>query len=196
MSYLSKIFNKKVSNRVLGKKGHYSFSLIGCKLDWYEIPVLKKIASKNYPTLDNLIGLPSSHEQTKSDTILRVFVNPMTDDIKSALSLPISSLYDSNFDKLVIQQVFMSVLGELKLEGGKYEITNIDDISVGESQINAIKITGETNDDLKSTKCSENIFIPMNNFLLVFNLVLFDKDEPKRDIIEEDFKSILSSIKL
>ena len=85
MFNLSKIFNKKVLSKLLGKQAPYSVSFINCQMDWYEIPMLKKLAKKNYPTLDNLVGIPASYETTKTDVILRIFVNPASDIEKSWL---------------------------------------------------------------------------------------------------------------
>ena len=47
MFNLSKIFNKKLSGKLLGVKAPYSISFINCQMDWNEISVLKKWKEKH-----------------------------------------------------------------------------------------------------------------------------------------------------
>jgi hypothetical protein len=192
MFNLSKVFNKKLSGKLLGVKAPYSISFINCQMDWNEIPVLKKMATKNYPTLDNLVGVPASYGQTKSDVILRVFVNPTTEAIEKVLSAQDDDFLNSEN----INELLMPVLGALKLEGGAYSISKVENIFVGESKNKVLKITGKTENGLKATSYSENVFVCTPSFLLIFNLLLTDMDEPKIDIIKSDFSKILDSIKL
>ncbi len=190
MFNLSKIFNKKVLSKLLGKQAPYSVSFINCQMDWYEIPMLKKLAKKNYPTLDNLVGIPASYETTKTDVILRIFVNPAS-DIEKVLAAQEGSFLNSKN----INELLLPILGILKLEGGAFEISKADNIFIGESKNKALRITGKTDHGLEATKFSENVFVFMPSFLLVFNLFFMDKDEPRADIIKSDFLKILDSIK-
>jgi len=191
MFNLSRIFNKKLSGKLLGVKVPYSISFINCQMDWYEIPLLKKMAKKNYPTLDNLVGIPASYGQTKSDVILRLFTNPTSDAIKKGLSAQEDNFLNSgNID------IFLPILGALKLEGGTYGISEIDNIFIGESKNKVLRIIGRTKHGLNATMFSENIFVCMPSCLLIFNLSLMDKDEPRMDMIKSDFLKILDSLKL
>lgn len=192
MFNLSKVFNKKLSGKLLGEKAPYSISFINCQMDWHEIPMLKKMAKKNYPTLDNLVGVPASYEQTKSDVILRIFVNPTSDAIANSLSAQ-----DDNFlNSENRNELLMPILGALKLEGGAYEISKADNIFVGESKKKVLSIAGKTKHGLKATSFSQNVFVCLPSSLLIFNLLITDEDEPKADIIKSDFSKILDSIKL
>ena len=192
MLHLSRIFNKKLLGKLLGVKALYSISFINCQMDWHEIPVLKKMAKKNYPTLDNLVGIPASYEQTKSDVILRVFINPTSEAVENVLSAQ-----DDNFlNSENINELLMPILGALKLEGGTYEISKVDNIFVGESKKKVLSITGKNENGLKATSFSQNVFVCMPASLLIFNLLITDEDEPKADIIKSDFLKILDSIKL
>ena len=192
MFNLSKVFNKKLSGKLLGVKAPYSVSFINCQMDWSEVPVLKKMATKNYPTLDNLVGIPASYGQTKSDVILRIFVNSTTEAIYKVLSAQDDDFLNSEN----ANELLMPVLGALKLEGGAYTISKIENIFVGEPKNKVLKITGKTDNGLKATSYSENVFVCMPDFLLIFNLLLTDIDEPKADMIKSDFSKILDSIKL
>jgi len=191
MFNLSKVFNKKLSSKLLGEKAHYSISFINCQMDWHEIPVLKKMAKKNYPTLDNLVGIPASYGQTKSDVILRIFVSSTTEAIANVLSAQ-----DDNFlNSQNVNELLMPVLGALKLEGGAYEISKAENIFVGESKKKVLSITGRTERGLKATSFSQNVFVCTPSSILIFNLMLTDEDEPKASIIKADFTKILDSIK-
>lgn len=191
MFNLSKIFNKKLSGKLLGVKAPYSISFINCQMDWYEIPMLNKMAKKNYSTLDNLAGIIASYGQTKSDVLLRVFVNPTSDAIEKGLSAR-----EDNFLNSENINLFLPILEALKLEGGTYEISKADNIFVGGSKKKVLRIVGKTTHGLTATMFSENVFLCVSSFLLIFNLSLMDEDEPKADIIKSDFLKILDSIKL
>ncbi len=192
MFNLSKVFNKKLSGKLLGEKAPYSISFINCQMDWHEIPVLKKMAKKNYPTLDNLVGIPASYEQTKSDVILRIFVNPITEAIENVLSAQDDNFLNSENKN----ELLMPILGALKLEGGAYEISKAENIFVGESKKKVLSIAGKTEHGLKATSFSQNVFVCLPSSLLIFNLLITDEDEPKANIIKSDFTKILDSIKL
>lgn len=191
MFNLSKVFNKKLSGKLLGEKAPYSISFINCQMDWHEIPVLKKMA-KNYPTLDNLVGIPASYDQTKSDVILRIFVNPTSDAIENSLSAQDDNFLNSENKNGLL----MPILGALKLEGGAYEISKAENILVGESKKKVLSITGKTGHGLGATSFSQNVFVCLPSSLLIFNLLITDEDEPRADIIKSDFSKILDSIKL
>lgn len=192
MFNLSKVFNKKLSGKLLGEKAPYSISFISCQMDWYKIPMLKKMANKNYPTLDNLVGVLASYGQTKSDMILRIFVNPTSEAIENRLSAQDDSFLKSEN----VNELLMPILGALKLEGGAYEISKAENILVGESKKKVLSITGKTEHGLEATSLSQNVFVCLPSSLLIFNLLITDENEPKADIIKSDFIKILASIKL
>jgi hypothetical protein len=189
MFNLLKVINRKLSGKLLGEKAPYSISFINCQMDWHEIPVLKKMAKKNYPMLDHLVGIPASYGQTKSDVLLRIFVNPTSAAIEEVLSPNFSTSKNIN-------ELLLPILGALKLEGGAYEIYTIDNILISSGAKKVVRIIGRTARGLKSTLFSENVFICMPSFLLIFHLLLMDEDEPKADIIKSDYVKILDSIKI
>lgn len=193
MFNLSKIFNKKLSGKLLGVKTPYSISFVNCQMDWYEIPVLKKMAKKNYPTLDNLVGIPASYGQTKSDAILRIFVNPSSDDVANDFR----GFQGDNFlSSENINELLLPIAGAFGIKAGDWKITKADNIFIGESKNKVLRITGKKENGLKATNFSETVFVFTPSSLLIFDLSLMDEDEPKADIIKSDFSRILDSIKL
>lgn len=192
MFNISKVFNKKLSGKLIGEKAPYSVSFINCQMDWNEIPLLKKVIKVNYPTIDCIVGVTKIYNQIKSGVVLRIFVNPTSDAINNALSAQ-----DDNFlNSKNMNEFFMPILSKLKLEGGDYTISKAENIFVGESKKKVLSIAGRTEHGLEATSFSQNIFICMPSFLLIFNLMLTDEDEPKADIIKSDFIKIVDSIKL
>ncbi len=157
-------------------------------MDWYEISVLKKMAKKNHPTIDKLIGIPASYGQTKCDTLLRIFVNPTSETIEDVLSVQNEDFMSS--------ENYMHILGALKLEGGDYEISKVDNILVGETKRKVLSIEGKTSHGLKATSFSKNVFVCLPLFILVFNLLITDIDEPVAETVKKDFSKILDSLKI
>ncbi|MEI7765486.1 MAG: hypothetical protein WCI93_02770 [bacterium] len=186
-----KISNKKLSGRLIGEKALYSISFINSQMDWEEIPLLKKLVRVNYPTIDCIVGITKKYNQIKSSVVLRIFVNTPIASLVDFLSTQ-----DNNFLKSENVNDLRPLLGALRLEGGDYEISKAENIFIGESKKKALSIAGRTKHGLEATSFSQNIFICMPSFLLIFNLVLGDEDEPKVDIIKSDFVKIVDSIKI
>ncbi len=192
MFNLSKIFNKKLSGKLLGVKAPYSVSFINCQMDWYEVPILKKMTKKNYPTLDNSALLIASYGQTKSDVILRIFVNAPSDDLAKYFQ----EFQENDFLKLEdVNKLLLPIIGIFKIKAEKYKISKADSISIGDSKSKVLRITGRTERGLGAVIFSETVFVWTPAFLLVFDLSFMDEDEPKADIIKSDFAKILGSIK-
>jgi len=192
MFNLSKIFNKKLSGKLLGVKAPYSISFINCQMDWHEIPVLKKMARKNYPTLDTLVGVPASYGQTKSDVILRVFVNPTNDNIEADFK---RFQEDTFLNSENINELLLPIIATYQIKTVGYKIIKADNIFIGNPKSKVLRITGKKESGLKSTNFSEIVFVFTPSFLMIFDLSIMDEDEPKADTIKSDFLKILDSIK-
>jgi hypothetical protein len=162
-------------------------------MDWYEIPVLKKMAKKSYPTLDILVGIPASYRQAKSDVILRVFVSPTSDNVANDFKgfQEDSFLVSKNIDELLLP-----IIAAYKIKTVGYKISKADNIFIGNPKIKVLRITGGKENGLKPTSFSETVFVFLPDFLLIFDLTFMDKDEPKANIINTDFLKILDSIKI
>ena len=193
MFNLSKIFNKKLSGKLLGVKASYSISFINSQMDWYEIPILKRMAKKSHPTVDILVGIPASYGQTRSDVVLRVFVSPTSDDVANDFK----GFQEDNF--LVsknIDELLLPIIAEYDIKTLGYKISKADNIFIGDPKIKVLRITGGKENGLMPASFSETVFVFSPAFLLIFDLTLMDKDEPKASIIKADFLKILDSIKI
>lgn len=194
MFHLSKIFSTKLKSRLMGIKFPYSISFINCELDWYKNSVLEKGVKKNRKTVDLVANIPAQYEQVKSDVILLTFVNPTNVEVmESILRIQDSGFLNSDEAKDTLLYPMLNLYG---IKGGSYQISNVEDMQVGESKINSIKITGEERDALRATLLSETVLIPTATAILIFDLIIMDKDEPKIDLVRNDFRQILDSLKI
>ena len=192
MYLFKKLFNKKISDRQVSGSKVYSISFINCKMRWIENMVLKKAAQKNYPTIDKIFMIPASDGQSRSDIVLKIFVQSTTDSINKVLHSSEKNISWLKNNKTSL----MHVLGAFKVEGGNYQITDIDSVDVAGKGRSSLRVVGETTNYLESTKFSENVFLIKSNKLIIFQLIVMDKDEPLLENIKNDFYCLLESIKL
>lgn len=133
------IFNKKVSGRLLGTKASYSVSFTNCAMSWEKVPLLEKMARKNYPTLDQLVSIPSGRGQTKSDVVLRVFVSPTSEAMQK--SFPVF-LEDGSLKTQDVNKIFLPVIAAFRIKTGDYKVVKAEKVIVGADQEKSLKITG------------------------------------------------------
>jgi hypothetical protein len=191
MFNLFKVFNKKLSDRLLGKKASYSVSFINTELEWYELPLIKKLAKGNYPTLDHIVGIPLKSDQTKSDVILRIFVNEAGDSANQTLRNLIKNITDPQ-ERI---ELATPVLEAFWIKTSDYEILKVDHVYVSQNKKDAIKIVGRRVQELKDNILEETIIVPADNYILLFDLSVMNEGEPNLQIIQSDYLKIVSSVK-
>ena len=192
MFNLFKVFNKKLSDRLLGKKASYSISFIDTKFNWYEMYLLKKLAKGNYPTLDHIVGIPSKSDQARSDVILRIFVNEAGNSASQTLKNLIKDVTDPQ-ERI---KFVTPILGAFWIKTGDYEILKVDQTYVGQDKKDAIKITGRRVQELKDNILEETMIIPTDNFILLFDLSVMNEGEPNLKTIQADYLKIINSVKI
>lgn len=193
MFNLSKIDNKKLNGNIYGKDSLYSISFIETRLDWFNIPVLEKMAKANRKTLDKVVGVLASYGQIKSDVTLLIFINPINEDIKKHFE----DFLSPNFLKSEsVKELLLPILGAYGIKGGDYEIKAVEDFSIKEVEVKALRVIGEERDGLGPVKYSDTVLVPTKIGVMVFDLILMDKNEPKKQLVTTDFESILQSLKV
>lgn len=193
MFNLSKAFNKKLTGTVYGNSSTYSISFINSQLEWYSMPTLEKLVKANRTTVDKIVAIPASYGQLRTDVNLLIFVNPIDEDINSFFK---NILSDELFKSPDMNGAIARVLGAYKVKGGDYRITKVDKITLKESNIEVLRVIGEEPNNLKPKKYSDTVLFPTKNNVLIFDLIIQDSNEPKKDIIVSDFEKILNSIKV
>ena len=201
MFNFSKIVNKKLSDRIIGKLAPYSISFISCELDWYTLPVIEQTVRQNgFTALDTLFGMLDSQGQTKSDVLVRVFVYNLVDIV--TLLLPENQDIVDFETKEEVRNPFIEYAKGIvsKWRGGtmgeKYNITDTKVFFAGDSKIPTVEFSTDVSSGLENTKYFETIFVFSKPYMIVFDLFLRNKDEPLRDKIITDFTKIIKSIKV
>ena len=194
MFNLSKVFNKKLIGTVYGNSSPYSISFINSQLDWYSMPTLEKIVKANRTAVDKIVAIPASYGQLRTDVNLLIFINPIDEDTRNGFFKNILS--EELFKSSDMNESILRVLGAYRVKGGDYRIIKVDKITLKESNIEALRVIGEEQNNLKPTKYSDTVLVPAKNNVLIFDLIVQDTNEPKKDIVISDFEKILNSIKV
>jgi len=192
MLNLYKIFNQKLSGRYTGNNASYSISFFNTKFAWYKLPLIKKMAKNNYPTLDEIIGIPSKSDQVKSDVILRVFINKAGDSACQTLKNVIGDITDPQ-ERI---NLITPILEAFWIKTSNYEISQVDHIYIGPNKLDAINIKGKRVQDLEEDILEETFIIPTKNYIILFDLSVFNENEPGLKDIMSDYIKIIESIKL